>query len=202
MYNDGDGWSVLPVELMKEGALPRSHRGYELGHGCFGFVNGHLILGNSHHQEILAALLGAGWSWEDLMEAEQIWGWYSAFDGRGIELSFVSDAGFLHDSAEKGAKAAFEKVFKLPVTYTRRGGDVIQRGRGSFGGDFEESYIMGEDPEEMHEQWSELNESQGWSIPQNVTPIPDPPREWLEKPRRQPWMPKDLHPVPTRRVKR
>lgn len=120
------------------------------GNGCFGFVDGHLMLGNRHHQAIMARLLGNGWTWEDLMTAEQIWGWYyvqsptTGYEGPPkVVLDFVSDAAYLHRGAVLPCKKAFKELFKVKScvgAFSRNRGDVSERGHGDYGGDFDRHY--------------------------------------------------------------
>ena len=102
--------------------------------GCFGYVNGHLILGKGHHQLIMARLISAGWTWEQLMEAEQAWGWYNLenvqyYDGYFdldkmkdwqkysyfVHVMFTSDAGYQNEDAKRGALGAFATMYHLPA---------------------------------------------------------------------------------------
>lgn len=102
--------------------------------GCFGFVNGHLILGKGHHQLIMARLISAGWTWEQLMEAEQAWGWYNLepvsyheqyFDIENmkdwqkhsyfVHVMFTSDAGYQNEDAKNGALGAFASMYHIPA---------------------------------------------------------------------------------------
>jgi hypothetical protein len=117
------------------------------GYGCFGFVNGHLILGKHHHQAIMAHFIANGWTWEDLMTAEQIWGWYSLSYGHNekprVDLNFVSDAAYLHRDAVKPCKAAFKKLFgvtQVTGLFSKNGGDVVKRHGTDYGGDYDRHY--------------------------------------------------------------
>ena len=148
-------------------------------HGCFGFIGGHLILGRYHHQEILKLLVDKGWTWEQLESASQVWGWYTVHlptttKPPRVELTFVSDAAYLHKEAVKDCKEAFCRVFNVPRTYgsfSRNGGDVIQRwgNKGyEYGGDYDRHYGEKGNMREMSENNS--------SVPIKVTPIPEPPK--------------------------
>lgn len=45
--------------------------------GCFGWINGVLYLGDVHHAQIIAGLIDNNiYTWETLMAAKQMWGWY------------------------------------------------------------------------------------------------------------------------------
>ena len=143
-------------------------------HGCFGYVAGSLIVGDKHHQAIMALLIDNGWTWDQLMEAEQIWGWYSLYYGHQdkkpyVDLNYVSDGGFLHKEASKGCKEAFAELFgltdiggKAKGKFKNNGGDVLDRGHGKFGGDFERHYGEGKLLPSAYVRTS-------------VTPIPPPP---------------------------
>lgn len=138
-------------------------------HGCFGFVDGNLIIGNRHHQEIMALLIDKGWTWTDLMEAEQIWGWYSVCKGASVKVNFVSDAAFLHKAAAKKCRKAFSELFDLPCEgkYKLNNGDVKQRHPGlEYGGDYDRHYAEGSDSL----KWVKEH-------PTVISDIPDPPQE-------------------------
>jgi hypothetical protein len=135
--------------------------------GCFGFVNGHLLIGHHHHQAIMAQLIDAGWTWEDLMTAEQIWGWFvvddNFFGQPHVNIDFVSDAATMNKSAAKGCRKAFTKLYKIKGkgSWKANRGDVTSRHNLSYGGDFDTHY------------------GEGRSVPKviyDATPIPEPPR--------------------------
>lgn len=49
--------------------------------GCFGWVNGNLYLGDVHHAAIIARLIeNETHTWESLIAAKQMWGWFTIFD--------------------------------------------------------------------------------------------------------------------------
>lgn len=115
----------------KEQSLPFS--------GSFGYVADHLMLADDHHQAIMGTLIDAGWTWEQLMQAKQAWGWFSVEnanyhyygdpeedrrnrDKYYLNVSFVSDSGYLNDEAISGAEKAFEDLYHLPVESERSGG--------------------------------------------------------------------------------
>ena len=132
-------------------------------HGTFGFINGHLILGAIHHKAILGELLNAGWTWEQLMNAEQAWGWFATHNlstGREISIRFVSDSGYQNEPAMEAAKKTFEEMYKLPV---------IQQGYVE-GVEDEDSYGTG-----LGYQKAQPRENE-W-----VAPVPPPPTaSWKE----------------------
>lgn len=155
-------------------------------HGCFGFLNGHLILGAGHHQAIMAMLLDGGWTWQELFEATQVWGWYTInamdFDSPwfdpdefyepSVSVSFVSDAAIMQEEAAEACVEAFKEV--LGVTKVTGGEfmedrDVRRHGR-EYGGDFDRHY-KGEDGELVLPSYR--------AIYDDVTPLPPPPS--LEK---------------------
>lgn len=99
--------------------------------GCFGYIGGSLLLGSAHHQEIMAALLEAGWTWEQLMYAPQAWGWYEMYVSYGdgdnwyeysydpaearakkstVELNFASDAGVQNKTMAPKVRQAFRNL--------------------------------------------------------------------------------------------
>jgi hypothetical protein len=130
--------------------------------GCFGYIGNHLIIGTKHHQQIMAKLMDAGWTWEDLFTAPQAWGWFEASDGEVynyetgeyeknnpfMSISFSSDAGVQDDEAVGRAKAKFAELYHLPVV---SGEGVSGRlrsqeenyGRGLRGRDFMDNYEEG-----------------------------------------------------------
>lgn len=148
-------------------------KGYP-SNGCFGYIAGHLLVGSRHHQAIMSQLLDNGWTWTDLMTAEQVWGWYDVV-GPGVNygyeahparvsLNFVSDAATMNEEAVEGCKQAFMELYGVEqVTgdwYDNR--DVERHGL-EYGGDFDRHYIV-----------------DGKLKPNNViktdlTPVPPPP---------------------------
>ena len=134
--------------------------------GCFGYIGGHLILGEKHHQEMIARLLDAGWTWDQLMNAKQAWGWYifggytdwdedewyevpaaTEWDWRDgyIELSFTSDAA-MQKGAIGATVAAFKQLFGLPVYYESGEASGVTKenyGEGLTGKEKIDTYLQG-----------------------------------------------------------
>lgn len=138
-------------------------------HGCFGYIDGNLVIGTRHHQAIMAELLANGWTWEHLMFAPQVWGWFTLQYSPGQEphlsLSFVSDAATMNEEAAEPCKQEFAKVFNVPSakgSWESNGGDVKARygDRYNYGGDFDSHYGDGDNPQVIYTE---------------ITPIPDPP---------------------------
>lgn len=161
----GDPFHARPVEdyieelksgdFIPDNLLPTS--------GCFGFVNGQLILAQRHHQEIMYRLLENGWTWEDLMNAKQVWGWFYKSHGK-IALKFNSDAGYTADpETRKEAMAAFTKLYNVEATQNGEGYDVNNVGL-DYGGSFEKNY--GENG---------YKKDYDDSIYHDLTPLPSPP---------------------------
>jgi hypothetical protein len=112
-YNTDDGWIPLDEDSIDKNASNNS-KIQNMMHGAFGYINGHLIVGLTHHQAIIAQLLNNGWTWEQLMTVPQAWGWF--YRGNGItDLRFTSDAGFQNDEAIEQAKKEFEDLFGEPT---------------------------------------------------------------------------------------
>ena len=132
--------------------------------GCFGYIGDTLMLGKFHHQAIMAKLIDAGWTWEDLMESPQAWGWFSVNSNRGfINLSFTSDAGLQHPEEVEKAKKAFEEKYHLPT-----------RGGAGSKGVSEESYGRGLRGKQHADYW--LSEV-GLKRLQDFTDAPPPPSQ-------------------------
>lgn len=83
--------------------------------GCFGFVNGELYLGDSHHALIIYNLIEEGkYDWESLVNAKQKWGWYRVDrwkDGqpgnKGPEKLVIS---LTSDEASQSSDVAYGKL--------------------------------------------------------------------------------------------
>lgn len=158
-------WKEADVE---DGEDPMSIAG-----DSFGFINGHLILGHNHHQAIMGALLNNGWTFEQMMEAEQCWGWFHRdweYNDemtkkvlKHIDVRFTSDAGYQHEEAEEKCLSAFEALFKVPAKREHYHKDVSQSGKqygeGLAGKDNINYYLK--------------NQDQTGIVP--TTPIPPPP---------------------------
>lgn len=92
--------------------------------GAFGYVNYHLILGMGHHQMIMMELINKGWTWEQLMEAPQAWGWFYLNPYEPpitMKIRFTSDAGYQMDESMERAKGAFAERYHLPVELMQPG---------------------------------------------------------------------------------
>lgn len=113
--------------------------------GCFGFVDGHLIFGSTHHQMIMAALLNKGWTWNQLNRASQAWGWYQVSSNYGVSVRFSSDAGVQKSEAVEGALEAFKQLYHLDVKQDGSAHGVSQDsfGSGLKGRGYLKSYLRG-----------------------------------------------------------
>lgn len=133
--------------------------------GCFGFINGYLILGNRHHQEVMFRLINEkGWTWEQLVDAKQVWGWFHTFDKKG-DVRFSSDAGSMTSKQVKNqCIAEFSEWFGTPFHETVGYGGL---NKAKYGGDFKSKYG---DPEEG--KWDGYRANEESTI---ITPLPDPP---------------------------
>lgn len=171
------GFKYEPDYYIKKG-LPND--------GCFGIVNGHLVLGVHHHQLIMAKFITAGWTWEQLMNADQAWGWYGvnraippwsgdntkpkefhydqAEEWPYITIVFSSDAGLQSETAMSQAKQEFQHLYHLPVKVDKNIKAVNsfsenkEYGSGLHGKDYAQKYLA--NPE---------------TYLQEVTPVPPPP---------------------------
>ena len=136
--------------------------------GSFGFVAGHLMLADDHHQAIMGNLIEAGWTWEQLMEADQAWGWFTVeydyddddYDDEGdpkykyyVDVSFTSDSGFQNDV--DAALKAFQELYRLPAYQTGKAG--VTKSEYGLG-------LRGRRPEE------------GYSTYINMGTVPPPPK--------------------------
>src|SRR6476646_3435839 len=113
--------------------------------GCFGYVNGHLVLGKAHHQLIMSNFLYKGWTMEQLFMAPQAWGWFTVNpiqyydqyfpnmdkmkdwqkESSFVLAQFTSDAGLQMDEEVQKALGAFSAMYHLPARL-----DTDQRVRG------------------------------------------------------------------------
>lgn len=141
--------------------------------GCFGFINGNLIIGNRHHQEVMYRLINdKGWTWEQLMEAKQVWGWFYNYGedlfGEGNDpgtgtVRFSSDAGTMTSKkVKKDCIKTFEEWFNCPFTEAEGYGG---KNKDNYGGDFEEKYGK-------PGNWTGYKVEYDNTI---ITPLPDPP---------------------------
>jgi hypothetical protein len=131
--------------------------------GCFGFLNGHLILGNRHHQEVMFRLINdKGWTWEQLMNAKQVWGWYHVA-GDKATVNFSSDAGTMTSKKvkEECLQEFSDWYGKTFIESSGYGG----KSKATYGGDFNSKY--GEPG-----KWNGHKASYDNTI---ITPLPDPP---------------------------
>lgn len=142
----------------------------------FGYVNGHLVIGNTHHQGIIANFLNNGWTWEDLFTVPQMWGWWQRF-GEHIKLKFTSDSGFQNAELIPEVVEAFENLFEGATVqapgYTRGVENEEEYGEGLSGKKWLETYLEGGKNYERIQQ----------RVYHELTPIPDPPSSvhWYEK---------------------
>jgi hypothetical protein len=134
-------------------------------HGCFGFINGCLIVGNRHHQEVMFRLINEkGWTWEQLMNADQVWGWFSHYGDSGT-ITFSSDAGTMTSKKIKNqCIAEFSEWFGKPFS---NDGGYGGKKKSEYGGDFKSKYG---DPETG--TWDGYRAEEDSTI---LTPLPDPP---------------------------
>jgi len=95
-------------------------------YGCYGFVNGTLYLGETHHALIISEMINGTYpdkfDWESLANAKQVWGWYELEDvnrdywGRNDDRPprYVGEITFASDDAKQsfGLKAKLVAAFK------------------------------------------------------------------------------------------
>lgn len=131
--------------------------------GCFGFINGNLILGNRHHQEVMFRLINEkGWTWEQLVEAKQVWGWFYTYEGSG-DVRFSSDAGSMTSKkVKKECIKAFTTWFNKDFHESEGYGGLT---KARYGGDFKQKY--GEPG-----NWDGYKAEYDNTI---ITPLPNPP---------------------------
>lgn len=80
-------------------------------YSCFAFIPPLLFLGNRHHMAIMNQLLQHGWTWEQLMGAQQLWGWAADTDDEeDISLYLQTDAAMIDKSLLPQLEAAFTKL--------------------------------------------------------------------------------------------
>lgn len=134
MHSGDDGWEPVDPSRIAKIAFTADPEHWKTlpGGGSFGYVNGHLIRGDAHHQVIMAGLLEAGWTWEQLMSVPQAWGWFAIDNAWGagdtspyVDVKFASDAGFQTVSDDE-VLGAFAREYKLPAK--NRFGEGSQRG--------------------------------------------------------------------------
>lgn len=157
-------WPIHNFSEIQEKGL--KHPVFLPNSGCFGFINGNLILGNRHHQEVMYRLISEkGWTWDQLINAEQCWGWYSAGISSG-SVRFSSDAGTMTSKKVKEAcRKTFEewygKTFKETPGY---GG----KSKANYGGNMEMKY--GKPGAWKPGTYTNAKNS-------IISPLPDPPKE-------------------------
>src|SRR5688572_18119704 len=86
-------------------------------YSCFGYVNGKLYLGRGHHMIIMQALLANGMSWEELMAAEQTWGWIVGERGGKILFRLTTDAASIDTSLAGEVAEAMTQVSGIPAEW-------------------------------------------------------------------------------------
>lgn len=110
-------------------------------YGCYGFVNGTLYLGDTHHAMIIAEMINGSYpdkfTWETLASAKQVWGWYELQDvGSWDDYAkprYVGEISFASDDAKQsfGLKAKLVAAFKEAYPGTQWN---IQKNVFSYGG--------------------------------------------------------------------
>lgn len=90
-------------------------------YGCYGFVNGTLYLGDTHHALIISEMINGAYpdkfTWETLASAKQVWGWYELQDvvnSYDAPPKYVGEITFASDDAKQtfGLKAKLVAAFK------------------------------------------------------------------------------------------
>jgi hypothetical protein len=73
--------------------------------GCFGFVNGKLYIGDTHHALILYNGIERGeFDWESLMNAKQKWGWFQTdYNNGDLIVRFTTDEAQQTEDSEYSA---------------------------------------------------------------------------------------------------
>ena len=155
-----NNWSEIEEVGMK-------HPVFLPSRGCFGFINGNLILGNRHHQEVMYRLINdKGWTWEQLMDAKQCWGWFytsSAFNEGEYGVRFSSDAGTMTSKKVKeDCIKEFSEWYDHEFTELDGYGGLK---KSNYGGDFEQKYGT-------PGNWTGYKAEYDNTI---ITPLPDPP---------------------------
>lgn len=106
--------------------------------GCFGYINHQLILGSRHHMEIMYRLLENGWTWDDLLNAKQAWGWFHNYlpSSGGRSVNFSSDAGMMTVDKQE-VLDAFKNLFGNSFKDSGGYGGKTEK---TFGGNFKDKY--------------------------------------------------------------
>lgn len=131
---------------------------------CFGWIEGTLYLGQTHHAAILAYLVGQSgiYDWETIMSAKQAWGWYTleSYDYDQPSTENVEPEGnisFATDDAKQsyGVKAKVLASFKeaYPEVKNWYIGDPFSYGnkgttQPDYGGRAREQYLQSESAEQ------------------------------------------------------
>jgi GNAT superfamily N-acetyltransferase/predicted RNA-binding Zn-ribbon protein involved in translation (DUF1610 family) len=180
MTPEGNEWAEAVTSSVKEAVVydPKYWKEHHLpSDGCFGWINGKLMLGSEHHQQIMAKLISSGWTWEDLMNAQQAWGWYSVtgdYSGHPkMSVRFTSDAGFQNDKAMLLTKGAFAQMYHMPVEDEFHGDYIKQvKNPEQYG-----SGISGKDNINYHlKDLDTLNEEVTGEVPQAPPAKPEEPK--------------------------
>jgi hypothetical protein len=125
----------------------------------FAYIEGQLILAETHHQGIMAAMMAKGWEWEDFFTAPQLWGWISYTRMKEEDRSpederlfvrpqFTSDSGHQNEELIPECLMVFADKFKLPaVTFKMITGiGVVETDNRDYGGGLTHNPSRIEDP--------------------------------------------------------
>jgi hypothetical protein len=173
VYNTDEGWIPLTDDAINKTAAT------DYGpSGAFAYIDGHVIIAHIHHQGIIAALLNKGWTWEDLFEVPQAWGWWRNAPADGADyydinyhptevwVRLTSDAGMQTASDEEVIKAVGDTLglegIPWPKQPTRGIENTENYGKGLSGKDNLQNYLDGGVAKE-------------YAMKQIQTPVPDPP---------------------------
>lgn len=78
---------------------------------CFGYVDGRLYGGRRHHMAIMQFILAHGYTFEELMEAEQAWGWVeSSASSSSFVYRLSTDAAAIDPALVPEINAAWEHL--------------------------------------------------------------------------------------------
>lgn len=169
---------LYPLPQKKAGIYDPNDPTKQTFWSCFGFLNGKLYLGYTHHMAIMNALLVKGWTWEDLMNAEQVWGWLDANYTVPI-VNFSTDAGMI------GSEEVKEEAIKSLNSY--------------FGTSFTEHTTWGQSNQKFAPQF-DMKYGPGGYKEHRLINIQEYERpKYFNQPERQDWMPEGLYPLPTKK---